>query len=31
MHGTYQMVTKGGEDFDIEIAPFSLCEPYAIN
>ena len=31
MHGTYQMVAKGGESFDAEIAPFSLCEPYAIN
>jgi ApaG protein len=31
MHGTYQMVTEGGEQFDIEIAPFALAEPYAIN
>ena len=30
MHGTYQMVTKDGEPFDIEIAPFTLTEPYAI-
>jgi len=31
MHGTYQMVTKSGERFDAEIAPFSLGEPHAIN
>ncbi len=31
MHGTYQMVTEGGECFDVEIAPFALAEPYAIN
>lgn len=31
MHGTYQMVTLGGESFEAEIAPFSLHEPYAIN
>ena len=31
MHGTYQMVTEGGEHFDVEIAPFALAEPYAIN
>jgi ApaG protein len=31
MHGTYQMVTEGGDGFDVEIAPFSLAEPYAIN
>jgi ApaG protein len=28
MHGTYQMVTKGGAQFDVEIAPFTLTEPY---
>jgi ApaG protein len=27
MHGTYQMVTTGGTQFDAEIAPFSLGEP----
>jgi ApaG protein len=26
MHGTYQMVTQGGESFDAEIAPFILSE-----
>ena len=31
MHGTYQMVTLGGEHFDVEIAPFALSLPYAIN
>ena len=31
MHGTYQMVTPGGERFDAAIAPFSLGEPHAIN
>jgi ApaG protein len=31
MHGTYQMVTDGGEGFDAEIAPFTLAEPHAIN
>lgn len=31
MHGTYQMVTRNGEHFDAEIAPFALGLPYAIN
>ncbi len=31
MHGSYQMVTKGGEEFDAEIAPFTLCETQAVN
>jgi ApaG protein len=31
MHGTYQMVTKSGETFDAEIAPFTLGEPHSIN
>ena len=31
MHGTYQMVTDGGEAFDAEIAPFALGEPHSIN
>ena len=30
MHGTYQMVTEGGEHFDAEIAPFALSEPGSI-
>src|SRR5688572_6848439 len=31
MHGTYQMVTESGEQFDAEIAAFSLSTPYALN
>jgi ApaG protein len=28
MHGTYQMINQAAEQFDIEIAPFTLSEPY---
>jgi len=28
MHGTYQMINQANEKFDIEIAPFTLTEPY---
>jgi ApaG protein len=28
MHGTYQMTNDRKEQFDIEIAPFTLTEPY---
>jgi len=31
MHGTYQMVTDGGEQFEAEIASFPLALPYALN
>jgi ApaG protein len=31
MHGTYRMVGDTGEQFDVEIAPFALSEPYSIN
>jgi ApaG protein len=31
MHGTYQMVNQRGERFDVEIAPFTLAEPYTVN
>ncbi len=31
MHGSYQMVTEGGETFDAEIAPFTLSEPLEVN
>ena len=31
MRGTYQMVTEDGEHFDIEIAPFTLQEPYTVH
>jgi ApaG protein len=29
MHGTYQMVNNRNEQFDIEIAPFTLMEPHS--
>ena len=31
MHGSYQMVTDAGEEFDAEIAPFTLAEPLSMN
>ena len=31
MGGTYQMVTAGGKRFDVEIATFTLSEPYTIH
>lgn len=31
MHGTYQMVTEDGEQFDAVIAPFTLAVPHAVN
>jgi ApaG protein len=31
MRGTYQMVTEDGAQFDVEIAPFALHEPYTIH
>jgi ApaG protein len=31
MHGTYRMVTRGGDEFDAEIAPFTLAEPHAVH
>ena len=31
MEGTYQMVTTGGEAFDVAIAPFTLSEPYTVH
>jgi ApaG protein len=31
MHGTYQMMTRGGDSFDAEIAPFTLAQPHALN
>ena len=31
MHGTYQMVRAGGEQFDIEIAPFALKARYTVH
>ena len=31
MHGTYRMVTAGGESFEAEIAPFTLAVPGVVN
>jgi ApaG protein len=31
MHGTYQMVSPDGGQFDIEIAPFALRARYTVN
>ena len=31
MHGSYQMVTSGGERFDAIIAPFTLAVPNSLN
>lgn len=31
MHGTYQMVTAAGEQFDAVISPFTLAVPNALN
>ncbi len=31
MHGTYQMVTKGGDQFDAEIGEFALAQPQSLH
>ena len=31
MHGSYEMSTPDGERFEVEVAPFTLAEPYAMN
>ena len=31
MRGTYQMVSEGGDHFDVEIAAFGLQEPYTVH
>jgi ApaG protein len=31
MHGTYRMVRTNGDEFDIEIAPFSLKARYSVH
>ena len=31
MQGSYQMVTTTGEQFDAEIAPFTLKAPYTVH
>jgi ApaG protein len=31
MQGTYQMVARSGDFFDVKIAPFTLSEPYTVH
>jgi uncharacterized protein affecting Mg2+/Co2+ transport len=31
MHGSYQMQPRDGEEFDVEIAPFTLAAPNAVH
>jgi ApaG protein len=31
MEGTYQMIGRSGESFDVKIAPFTLSEPYTVH
>lgn len=31
MQGTYQMMSRSGETFDVTIAPFTLSEPYTVH
>ncbi len=31
MHGSYQMVGASGERFDVEVSPFTLTVPHAVN
>ncbi|HEX9945888.1 MAG TPA: Co2+/Mg2+ efflux protein ApaG [Thermoanaerobaculia bacterium] len=31
MHGCYRMVLASGESFEVEIAPFALAVPHAVN
>lgn len=31
MRGSYRMVTPEGEQFDVAIAPFGLCEPHSLH
>jgi ApaG protein len=31
MHGTYQLLSEAGDRFDVEIAPFTLSEPYTVH
>jgi ApaG protein len=31
MHGTYQMTSEHGPQFDVEIAPFALKAPYTVH
>jgi ApaG protein len=31
MEGTYQMVSRSGDFFDVTVAPFTLSEPYTVH
>jgi len=31
MHGTYRMIRSGGEEFDVEIAPFAFKARHTVN
>ncbi len=31
MQGSYRMVVRGGDQFDAEIAPFTLAEPHSVH
>ncbi len=31
MHGSYQVITDDGLEFDVEIAPFTLADPLSLN
>tara|TARA_B100000959_G_scaffold206452_1_gene216545 strand:+ start:821 stop:1243 length:423 start_codon:yes stop_codon:yes gene_type:complete len=31
MQGTFQMATTEGDDFEVEVAPFALTEPYTVH
>ena len=31
MHGTYELVTPDGDQLEVEVAPFTLSEPYTIH
>jgi uncharacterized protein affecting Mg2+/Co2+ transport len=31
MEGSYRMITKSGQLFEAEIAPFTLSVPFAVN
>lgn len=31
MEGTYQMLSHSGDSFDVNIAPFTLSEPYTVH
>ncbi|MEO7192465.1 MAG: Co2+/Mg2+ efflux protein ApaG [Vicinamibacterales bacterium] len=31
MEGTFQMVSRAGEHFEVKVAPFTLSEPYTVH